>query len=64
MAQNIDTINQNLDGASRNLNEFSRRIRNNPGLLLGGSPREEVGKDARGAPLRPDANSVQSGENR
>lgn len=64
VAQNIDTINQNLDGASRNLNEFSRRIRNNPGLLLGGSPREEVGKDARGAPLRPDANPVQSGENR
>lgn len=64
VAQNIDTINQNLDGASRNLNEFSRRIRNNPGLLLGSSPREEVGKDARGAPLRPDANPVQSGDNR
>jgi phospholipid/cholesterol/gamma-HCH transport system substrate-binding protein len=32
----------NLDGASRNMSEFSRLIRQNPGLLLGGSPREET----------------------
>jgi len=42
IAQNIDTINHNLAGATRNMNEFSRLIRQNPGLLLGGSAREEV----------------------
>lgn len=45
VAQNIDTINLNLDGAARNLNEFSRLIRANPGLLLGGTPRREVRND-------------------
>lgn len=38
VARNIDAINQNLEGASRNLFEFSRQIRQNPGLLLGGTP--------------------------
>ena len=38
MARNIDSITQNLDGASRNMYEFSRQIRQNPGLLLDGSP--------------------------
>jgi len=42
IAQNIDTINHNLVGATRNMNEFSRLIRQNPGLLLGGSAPEEV----------------------
>jgi len=42
VAQNIDTINHNLAGTTRNMNEFSRLIRQNPSLLLGGSPREEV----------------------
>ena len=37
IARNIDSINQNKNGAARNLNEFTRQIRNNPGLLLGGS---------------------------
>ena len=41
IAQNIDAINHNLSGTARNMNEFSRLIRQNPGLLLGGSPREE-----------------------
>lgn len=51
VAQDIDSINNNLAGASRNLNEFSRLIRQNPGLLLGGSSREEVriGVDGRTA---------------
>jgi phospholipid/cholesterol/gamma-HCH transport system substrate-binding protein len=31
-------INQNLEGAARNMFEFSRQIRQNPGLLLGGKP--------------------------
>jgi phospholipid/cholesterol/gamma-HCH transport system substrate-binding protein len=42
IAQNIDTINHNLSGTTRNMNEFSRLIRQNPGLLLGGTPPEEV----------------------
>ncbi len=42
IAQNIDSINHNLAGTTRNMNEFSRLIRQNPSLLLGGSPPEEV----------------------
>jgi phospholipid/cholesterol/gamma-HCH transport system substrate-binding protein len=42
IAQNIDTINHNLAGTTRNMNEFSRLIRQNPGLLLGGAPPEEA----------------------
>ena len=42
IAQNIDSINHNLAGTTRNMNEFSRLIRQNPGLLLGGSAPEEV----------------------
>ena len=37
VARDIDSINQNLDGTARNMFEFSRQIRQNPGLLLGGS---------------------------
>ena len=40
IAQNIDSINQNLEGTTRNMKEFSRLIRQNPGLLLGGTSRE------------------------
>ncbi len=42
IARNIDTLVHNLEGATRNMNEFSRLIRQNPGLLLNGTPREEV----------------------
>ena len=42
VADNIDSILHNLDAASRNMNEFSRLIRQNPGLLLGGAAAEEV----------------------
>ena len=38
VAQHIDTLSQNMEGASRNMYEFSRQIRENPGLLLGGTP--------------------------
>lgn len=38
IARYIDSINHNLDGAARNMYEFSRQIRQNPGLLLGGTP--------------------------
>ncbi len=34
----VESINHSLDGAARNMYEFSRQIRQNPGLLLGGSP--------------------------
>lgn len=37
-SRNVDVLNQNLEGASRNMYEFSRQIRQNPGLLLGGTP--------------------------
>ncbi|WP_299393570.1 MlaD family protein [Pelagibius sp.] len=56
IAQNIDTINHNLAGTTRNMNEFSRLIRQNPGLLLGGSPPQEVNVEttAPSGPIRRD----------
>lgn len=36
ISRNIDTITRNLDGTSRNMLEFTRQIRQNPSLLLGG----------------------------
>ena len=54
IARNIDTLVHNLDGAARNMNEFSRLIRQNPGLLLNGTPREEVF-----SPLGQDGGAVQ-----
>lgn len=38
LARHIDNISQNMEGTSRNMYEFSRHIRQNPGLLLGGTP--------------------------
>ncbi|HEB79172.1 MAG TPA: MCE family protein [Rhodospirillales bacterium] len=38
VARHVDSVNQNMEGAARNMYEFSRQIRQNPGLLLGGSP--------------------------
>ena len=37
VSRHIDSINQNMEGAARNMNEFSRQIRANPGLLLSGT---------------------------
>jgi len=43
VSRNIDSITYNLEGTSRNMSEFSREIRENPGLLLGGNkPVQEV----------------------
>ena len=42
IARHIDSMNQNLEGAARNMYEFSRQIRQNPGLLLGGTPPEDA----------------------
>lgn len=41
LARHIDSINHHLDGAARNMYEFSRQIRQNPGLLLGGTPQPD-----------------------
>lgn len=50
VAQNIDSITRNLDGTTRNMNEFSRLIRQNPGLLLsGGSPEADPGLNTQGS---------------
>lgn len=43
VSRNIDAMTQNMDGAARNLYEFSRQIRQNPGLLLGGTSPEDKG---------------------
>ena len=42
VARHIDSINYNLEGASRNMNEFSRQLRQNPGLLLRGRSNGEA----------------------
>ncbi len=34
----IESIMYNMDATSQNMNEFSRELRNNPGVILGGSP--------------------------
>lgn len=38
LARHIDAVNQNVEGTARNMYEFSREIRQNPGLLLSGTP--------------------------
>jgi phospholipid/cholesterol/gamma-HCH transport system substrate-binding protein len=44
VSANIDAITNNLEGTTRNMNEFSRLIRQNPGLLIsGGSPAPDKG---------------------
>ncbi len=44
VSRHIDSINQNMEGAARNMYEFTRQIRQNPGLLLSGQPPEDKGK--------------------
>jgi phospholipid/cholesterol/gamma-HCH transport system substrate-binding protein len=44
VARNIDSVTYNLEGTARNMNEFSRQIRQDPGVLLGvGRPGAESG---------------------
>ena len=38
VSKNISSIVYNMESTSRNMSEFSREIRENPGLLLGGKP--------------------------
>jgi len=47
LARDVDSITQNMEGTARNMFEFSRQIRQNPGLLLGGSPPPEAAGAAR-----------------
>lgn len=45
LARHIDAVNQNVEGTARNMYEFSREIRQNPGLLLSGtSPQDNAVK--------------------
>lgn len=44
LARHIDALNQNMEAMSRNMYEFSRQIRLNPGLLLGGTPPRDEAK--------------------
>jgi phospholipid/cholesterol/gamma-HCH transport system substrate-binding protein len=43
VAREVDAILYELNSASRNMNEFSRELRGNPGLLLKGGPAAEQG---------------------
>lgn len=43
VARSIDSVTYNLDGTTRNLHEFSRQVRDNPGVLIGGTKRGEDG---------------------
>lgn len=43
LARNIDSITYNLEGTSRNMQEFSRQLRDNPGVLIGGTKRGDDG---------------------
>ena len=43
LSREVETILFDLGGASRNMNEFSREVRRNPGLLLNGRPVAEQG---------------------
>jgi phospholipid/cholesterol/gamma-HCH transport system substrate-binding protein len=38
VSENIESIMHNMDAASRNMNEFTRRLRENPGALLNNNP--------------------------
>jgi phospholipid/cholesterol/gamma-HCH transport system substrate-binding protein len=37
----IESVMYNLDATSQNMNEFSRELRNNPGVILGSEPPED-----------------------
>ncbi|HAQ32795.1 MAG: MlaD family protein [Alphaproteobacteria bacterium] len=49
VARHVDAISRNLEGSSRHMYEFSRQIRLNPGLLLGGKPPRDEAVAVEGA---------------
>jgi phospholipid/cholesterol/gamma-HCH transport system substrate-binding protein len=42
LSENVNSIIDNIDAASRNVNEFTRQIRNNPGVILSGKTPEDL----------------------
>lgn len=44
LARNIDSIAYNLEATTRNAHEFSRQIRDNPGVLIGGRRGDAPGR--------------------
>ncbi len=44
VSRHNDAVNQNMEGAARNMYEFTRQIRQNPGLLLGSEAPEDKAK--------------------
>jgi len=48
VSEHIDAITFNMESTSRNMSEFSRLIRENPGLLLGGkAQKDKTGNDSK-----------------
>ncbi len=45
VSQHIDAVAHNLEGSMRNMNEFSRELRENPGLLISGSAQPDEGQE-------------------
>jgi len=45
VARYVDDIAHNADSTARNMSEFSRSIRENPGLILGGASRPDQAKE-------------------
>lgn len=44
VSENINGIVYNLDATSRNMNEFTRQLRDNPGVLLNSKPPQDAAK--------------------
>ncbi len=47
VARTIDSVMFNIDSTGRNMSEFSRMIRQNPGLLLSGGRRDQISPASR-----------------
>lgn len=44
VSQHIDAVAHHMEGSARNMQEFTRAVRENPGLLLRGSPQPDTGE--------------------
>lgn len=44
ISQHIDALTDHMEGSARNLHEFTRQVRENPGLLLHSSPQPATGE--------------------
>ncbi len=45
ISQHIDAVTNHMEGSARNLHEFTRQLRENPGLLLHSSPQPAKGEN-------------------